>query len=415
MPSILIDAEGTQSFFVLENVFAVPAFAYTLLSVSSLVCNSASLDISRSHQRIILPSPGQGASVRAIPLREANDGLYLIDTAIATVSDVCSPGIHVLGAFRDPHTFQHLAALPADELATAMFLRLPFGAEKLRRLAITSPDVPSRIAQGTPWLEDTWSIANAKFTAHAGARPPCPPSTGSVTHTDVCGPFNHVVGHGNSKYFVVFVDGHSNYLYAAPIHDTSSEELKRATLAYIASFNFNALAANVSHDDVGADALQAALSDITVKAMHSDRGSNYMSADFEMFLRGKGIAHTTSPAYAKAINGVAERRIGMITDIARYYMLLSGAPFWPYAVQHAAGALNLVIHGGSAAPPLEIITGSWQRVVNHLPFGCAAVVTRQVRERDNKLVARRARRGRHILLVAELWLRLRLAAAPLLC
>jgi len=23
--------------------------------------------------------------------------------------------------------------------------------------------------------------------------------------------------------------------------------------------------------------------------MHSDRGSNYMSADFEMFLRGKGI------------------------------------------------------------------------------------------------------------------------------
>jgi len=299
---------------------------------------------------------------RAIPLREANDGLYLIDAAIATVSDVRSPGVHVLGAFRDPHTFQHLAALPADELATAMFRRLPFGAEKLRRLAVTSPDVPPRIAQGTPRLEDTWSIANAKFTSHAGARPPCPPSTGSVTHTDVCGPFNHVVGRGNSKYFVVFVDGHSNYTYVAPIRDTSSEELKRATLAYIASFN--ALAANVSHDDVGADALQAALADITVKAMHSDRGSNYMSADFEMFLRGKGIAHTTSPAYAKAINGVAERRIGKITDIARYYMLLSGAPpaFWPYAVQHAAGALNLVVHGGSAAPPLEIITGFRQRV-----------------------------------------------------
>jgi len=115
-----------------------------------------------------------------------------------------------------------------------------------------------------------------------------------------------------------------------------------------------------------------------------------MSADFEMFLRGKGIAHTTSRACAKAINGVAERRIGMITDIARYYMLLSGAPpaFWPYAIQHAAGALNFVVHGGSAAPPLEIITGSRQRVMNHLPFGCAAVITRQVRERDNRLVAR---------------------------
>jgi len=184
LPLILTDAEGTQSFFVLENVFAVPAFAYTLLSVSSLVRNGASLDISRSHQQILLPSPGQGASPRAIPLREANDGLYLIDAAIATVSDVRSPDVHVLGAFRDPHTFQHPAALPANKLATAMFCRLPFGAEKLRCLAVTSPDVPSRIAQGTPRLEDTWSIANAKFTAHAGARPPCPPSTGSVTHTE---------------------------------------------------------------------------------------------------------------------------------------------------------------------------------------------------------------------------------------
>ena len=115
-----------------------------------------------------------------------------------------------------------------------------------------------------------------------------------------------------------------------------------------------------------------------------------MSAEFEAFLQSKNISHTTSPAYAKAINGVAERRIGMVTDIARYYMLLSGAPpsFWPYAVAHASTALNLVTYGKSKIPPLEVITGCRQRVMNHLPFGCAAVVTKQVRERDNKLVAR---------------------------
>jgi len=115
-----------------------------------------------------------------------------------------------------------------------------------------------------------------------------------------------------------------------------------------------------------------------------------MSAEFEAFLQSKNISHTTSPAYAKAINGVAERRIGMATDIAQYYMLLSGAPpsFWPYAVTHASTALNLVTHGKSKIPPLEVITGCRQRVMNHLPFGCAAVVTKQVRERDNKLVAR---------------------------
>ena len=75
----------------------------------------------------------------------------------------------------------------------------------------------------------------------------------------------------------------------------------------------------------------------------------------------------------------------MVTDIARYYMLLSGAPpsFWPYAVTHASTALNLVTHGKSKIPPLEVITGCRQRVMKHLPFGCAAVVTKQVRERDN--------------------------------
>jgi len=82
----------------------------------------------------------------------------------------------------------------------------------------------------------------------------------------------------------------------------------------------------------------------------------------------------------------------MVTDIVRYYMLLSGAPpsFWLYAVTHASTALNLVTHGKSKIPQLEVITvtGCRQRVMNHLLFGCAAVITKQVRERDNKLVAR---------------------------
>jgi len=147
----------------------------------------------------------------------------------------------------------------------------------------------------------------------------------------------------------------------------------------------------VTHTDIDADALHAALCNISVKTIHSDQGSNYMSAEFEAFLQSKNNLDTTSPAYAKAINGVAERRIGMVTDIARYYLLLSGAPpsFWPYAVTHGSTApINLVTHGKSKIPPLEVITGCRQRVMNHLPFGCVAVVTKQVRERDNKLVAR---------------------------
>jgi len=55
---------------------------------------------------------------------------------------------------------------------------------------------------------------------------------------------------------------------------------------------------------------------------------------------------------------------------------------------HASTALNLVTHGKSKIPPLEVIsTGCRQRVMNHPPLGYAAVVAKQVRKRDNKLVA----------------------------
>jgi len=152
LPLILTDTSGCQSFYILHEVHAVPSFEYeyTLLSVANLVSNGASVQINPDCECIVLPAANRFTAARTIPLRKAADGIYLVDAAIADELDVRKPGIHVLGAFRDPHTFQHLAALPADKLATAIFRRLPFGAEKLRRLADTASDVPRGIARGTP-------------------------------------------------------------------------------------------------------------------------------------------------------------------------------------------------------------------------------------------------------------------------
>ena len=213
LPLILTDTLGCQSFFALYEVHAVPSFEYTLLSIASLVSNGASVQINPDCECIVLPAANQFTVTRTIPLRKAADGLYLVDVAIANESDIRKPGIHVLGAFRDPHTFQHLAALPADKLATAIFCHLPFGAEKLRCLADTASDVPRGIAQGTPRLAPEWAIANAKFTLHGGHLRQRSERTGDLIHLDVCGPFNHVVGRGNAKYFAVFVDDHSDYTH----------------------------------------------------------------------------------------------------------------------------------------------------------------------------------------------------------
>jgi len=53
-----------------------------------------------------------------------------------------------------------------------------------------------------------------------------------------------------------------------------------ATLAFVDLFR--GLAATVTHTDINADALHAALCDISVKTLHLDQGSNYMSEEFEV-------------------------------------------------------------------------------------------------------------------------------------
>jgi len=43
LPLILTDTLGCQSFFILDEVHAIPSFEYTLLSVANLVSNDASV------------------------------------------------------------------------------------------------------------------------------------------------------------------------------------------------------------------------------------------------------------------------------------------------------------------------------------------------------------------------------------
>ena len=70
----------------------------------------------------------------------------------------------------------------------------------------------------------------------------------------------------------------------------------------------------------------AALSSTTPADTTAGTTAGRQQAEFEAFLQSKNILHTTSPAYAKAINGVAERRIGMVPQTSRDTTCCSRAP-----------------------------------------------------------------------------------------
>ncbi|CAI7741341.1 unnamed protein product, partial [Closterium sp. NIES-54] len=84
-------------------------------------------------------------------------------------------------------------------------------------------------------------------------------------------------------------------------------------------------------------------SDFPVLRLHSDRGEEFSSARLGAFCRARGIRQTFMLPASPQQNGIAERRIGMVMDVARTSMIHAAAPhfLWPFAVQYAAHQLNL--------------------------------------------------------------------------
>ncbi|CAI7773629.1 unnamed protein product, partial [Closterium sp. NIES-53] len=83
--------------------------------------------------------------------------------------------------------------------------------------------------------------------------------------------------------------------------------------------------------------------DVPILRLHSDRGGEFSSNLLQDFCRGEGILQTfTLPDFLQQ-NGIAERRIGLVMEVARTSMIHVAAPhfLWPFAVQYAAHQLNL--------------------------------------------------------------------------
>ncbi|CAI7806936.1 unnamed protein product, partial [Closterium sp. NIES-53] len=72
-------------------------------------------------------------------------------------------------------------------------------------------------------------------------------------------------------------------------------------------------------------------------------GGEFSSACLGAFCRAQGIRQTFTLPASPQKNGIAERRIGMVMDVARTSMIHAAAPhfLWPFAVQYAAHQLNL--------------------------------------------------------------------------
>ncbi|CAI7876937.1 unnamed protein product [Closterium sp. NIES-53] len=145
-------------------------------------------------------------------------------------------------------------------------------------------------------------------------------------HMDVWGPAR-VRGQGHERYFLLVVDDYSRYTTVFPLRSKGDvpevliDSIRAARLQLRESFG----------------------SDFPVLRLHSDKGGEFSSARLGAFCRAQGICQTFTLPASPQLNGIAERRISMVMDVARTSMIHAAAPhfLWPFAVQYAAHQLNL--------------------------------------------------------------------------
>ncbi|CAI7798755.1 unnamed protein product [Closterium sp. NIES-53] len=145
-------------------------------------------------------------------------------------------------------------------------------------------------------------------------------------HMDVWGPAR-VRGQGHERYFLLVVDDYSRYTTVFPLR--SNGDVTKVLIDWIRAARLQL------RESFG--------SDFPVLRLHSDRGGEFSSARLGAFCHAQGIRQTFTLPASPQHNGIAERRIGMVMDVARTSMIHAAAPhfLWPFAVQYAAHQLNL--------------------------------------------------------------------------
>ena len=404
MPIVALDSHGKPRSLTLTNVRCVPAYAYTLLSVQQLWAEQRIEAAFADTNALLLRGKGEhGAKPVAIPY-SAGERLPSVKlTCTAPTAAAAPPPAKSLPAalcaalsadaaaadkpaapdappshassrtlgFRRVGASAHVAKLPASQAAELMHRRSHLGVAKLRATARTTVDVP-KILASAPATTGNDSVADAlariKRAPHSGSLTAPDPEPGEL-HTDLK---ELIVAHGNLRYVAFFIDAYSRFVFVDYLKHKSEygESTKRA----IAEFN-----ATVG---VRVDSEGRPLPRPVVRVIQSDREGKLVSHYFKSFCAENTLHHTTSPPHDHDLNPIAERCIGLISEIAAAIRYASGvsARYWPWIIGYAVDWHNSAITSVGSSPADETITPYQRftlrppRVMDLMSFGARAVV-----------------------------------------
>ncbi|CAI7927902.1 unnamed protein product [Closterium sp. NIES-54] len=155
-----------------------------------------------------------------------------------------------------------------------------------------------------------------------------PPTTAPLQtlHMDVWGPAR-VSGQGRERYFLLVVEDYTWYTTVFPLR--SKGQVVDVLIPWIRA--------------VRLQLRERFRADLPVLRLHSDRGGEFSSDLLRDLCHGEGILQSFTLSDSPQQNGIAERRIGLVMEVARTSMIHAAAPhfLWSFVVQYAAHQLNL--------------------------------------------------------------------------
>ncbi|CAI7900398.1 unnamed protein product [Closterium sp. NIES-54] len=171
-----------------------------------------------------------------------------------------------------------------------------------------------------PWLE-----GRQRATPHSSDFPPTTAPLQTL-HMDVWGPAP-VGGTDQERYFLLVVDDYTRYTTVFPLRRKA--DVISVLIPWIRNTRCQ-LRERFSRE-------------FPVLRLHSDRGGEFSFDLLAEFCQDEGIVQSFTLRASPQQNGIAERRIGLIMEVARTSMILAAAPhfLWPFAVRYAAHQLNL--------------------------------------------------------------------------
>ncbi|CAI7857445.1 unnamed protein product [Closterium sp. NIES-53] len=279
-------------------------------ALHTFTLDSASVDL---HVYMNRPSPGH------VHLSARVESVHTSYRA-SSVSGVCS-GVHV----RSGSTPLLVSPPVAPDPSVAPPPRSPFPATPSWH-ALPPPCLWSSQVSASPPTLACPALPSLRRGAAARRSSLLTTAPLQTLHMDVWSPAR-VSGQGCERYLLLVVNNFTRYTTVFPLR--SKSQVVDVLIPWIRTIRLLLC--------------ERFRTDLPILRLHCDRGGEFSSNLLRELCRGEGILQSFTLPESPQQYGIAERRIGLVMEVAHTSMIHAAAPhfLWPFAVRYAAHQLNL--------------------------------------------------------------------------